>query len=114
MAVTALLLRTVFQSSCMLTTVQPRVGERLDQLAAALRMGVVGVFACRVGVMDDQAEARAGIVDGRVFEHGLVAVAIADGHHGAAAGEPVDAGGLAFLVIDEDRDDGVVVGFMPE
>ena len=76
--------------------------QGFDQLAATLRVCVIGVFAHRVGVMDDQTKTCTGIPDGRVFEHFLVAIAVTESHHRTASNDLMDSDRLAGLVVHED------------
>ena len=100
--------KTVFQSSFMLTTVQPSFfacsssagvkAPQLDVRQSARR--AVGVFARRVIVQHQQLEPRAAAAL-RVFQHLLVADGIAERGDGPAADVLVDADGLvAFVVVE--------------
>ena len=87
---------TRFQSSFMLTTVQPlrlRLVERLVELAD-VRLAVVGPLALGVGVVDEEAEARAA-AGGGPLQHLQVAVGVAEGGDRAAADVRLDADRLA-------------------
>ena len=86
----------------MSTTVQPlrvRFVEALVELAD-VRLAVVGPFALGVGVVDEEAEARAA-AGGGPLQHLQVAVGVAEGGDRPAADVLVDADGLAGLVVDE-------------
>ena len=72
-----------------------------DQLTAALGLGVIGVLALSIGVVDNQAKTRMRIVNGRVFQHCLVAIAVAKTGSRAAANELVNPDGLSVLVVYE-------------
>jgi len=50
--------------------------EGFDKLAGALRLGVIGIFAFTIGMVDDEAETRARVVDRRVLQHRVVAVTV--------------------------------------
>src|SRR4029079_2172400 len=73
--------------------------QAADQLSDA-RRPVVGPFAIRVRVVDDERESRA-LARGGPFEHLEVAVRIAERHDWTATYDLLDAHGLARLVIDE-------------
>ena len=76
--------------------------ESGDEFSAALRGGVVGVFALGIGVVDNETKRRMWVVDCGVFEHLHVTVAITEAGDGAAPDELVDAGGFACFVVDEE------------
>ena len=78
-----------------------RFFQCFDKLAAALGLGVVGVFAFAVGVVDDEAETRARVVDGGVLQHCMVAVAVATTDDGSATDKLMNADWLARLVVHE-------------
>ena len=91
-----------FQSSFMLTTVQPFGGgfvEGLVELADG-RFAVVGILALGVGVVDDEHQACAG-TRGRPLQHLLVAVGVAKCSDGATADVLIDADGFAGTIVDE-------------
>src|SRR5262249_31115686 len=64
------------------------------------RLAVVGPFAGRVGVVDDQAEPGAGPCGGPA-EHLVIAVGVAERGDRAPADPPLDAHGLPRAVVDE-------------
>ena len=74
--------------------------EGLDKFAAALRVGVVGVFPIRVGVVDNQPETwRA--ADGRQLQHLVIPVRVAEAHNRPLSDELTDPHGLPRLVINQ-------------
>ena len=68
--------------------------------ATEARVSVVGVFAFRVGVMDNQAKADA-TGHRRPLQHFDIAIGIAECRYRTAADELIDADRLASLVIDK-------------
>ena len=72
-----------------------RPGEPPDR-----RIAVVGPLAGRVGVVDDQAEPRSGPRGGPA-EHLVVAVGVAERGDRPPADDPLNAHGLARVVVDE-------------
>ena len=80
--------------------------KRSSEFAAAFRVGIVGVFAIGVCVVDDQAKAGMWIVDGDVLKHRLIAIGITKSCNRATTNELVNANGFALLVIDKDRVEG--------
>jgi hypothetical protein len=47
-----------------------------DKLPGALRLGVIGIFAFTVGMVDDESETRARVVDRGVLQHRVIAVTV--------------------------------------
>ena len=90
-----------FQSFFMSTTVHLFTAAASSALSSDRRgVAIVGVFAFGVGVMDDQAEARAAAHRGPL-QHFEIAVGVAERGDRAAADVLVDADRLAGLVVDE-------------
>jgi hypothetical protein len=61
------------------------------------RFSIVGVFPLRVGVVDDQAEARAAAPHGGPLQHLKIAVGIAEGGNGTLPDILIDANRLSIL-----------------
>ena len=64
-------------------------------------MSIVVVFAIGIGVMNEQSKNWARIAHRGILQHRLVAIAVAETHHGATADKLVDADRLACLVVHE-------------
>ena len=94
--------KIAFQSFFMSMTVQLLMRRASKALSRRPKCGVpvVSIFALGVGVMDDQAEARAP-AHRRPLQHLEIAVGVAERRNRAAADVLVDADRLAGLVVDE-------------
>src|SRR5262245_6164667 len=73
----------------------PRLVEPADR-----RLAIVRPLALGVRVMDDAHEPRTG-TGGRPLQHLVIAVRVAEREYGTMTDELVDAGGLAWAVVDE-------------
>ena|ERR1041385_1411463 len=81
-----------FQSCFMSTTVQPRCTDLVPRLVelADVRGPVVGPLPLDIGVMHDPRQARA-VAGGRVLQHLMIAVRVAEREDRPASNETVDA-----------------------
>src|SRR4051812_30915941 len=66
-----------------------------------MRIAVVGIFALRVGVVDDQAEPRTSGAERGPLQHFEIAVGISERRDWTAADVLVDPDRLSRLVVDE-------------
>ena len=75
--------------------------ESFDKLAGAIRLGVIGIFPFTIGMVDDEAETRARVVNRGVLQHRMVAVTVPATYHRSPADELMNAHRLSLLVVDE-------------
>ena len=78
-----------------------RCGVQRHVQFAEMRMAIVGIFAFRIGVVDDQAKSGTAAAERRPLQHFEIAVGIAEGGDRTAPDVLVDADRLASLVVDK-------------
>ena len=75
--------------------------EGFDKLAATGRLDVVGVLAFSVGVMDNQSQAGARIINRGVLQHGVITITVSAANYRSAADKLMDADRLAGPIVNE-------------